>query len=190
MDLDTRPPEMERSTMMVWIQQCPNCGHCAKDVSHFAPELRGTLESPNYRQHLANKALPPLAAEFICAGLLQEAAGSLVEAGWEYLHAAWIADDAGLLSGSKQWRDETARCWRRAMDSTDLHPKLCADLDTIMVDCLRRAGRGQEALPIIDRLLSGESNSVIEKVLVFQRELITHEDFGRHTVSESIKQED
>ena len=26
-DLDLRPPEMQRSTMHVWIQECPHCGY-------------------------------------------------------------------------------------------------------------------------------------------------------------------
>ena len=26
-DLDTRPPEMMRSTMDMWVQECPSCGY-------------------------------------------------------------------------------------------------------------------------------------------------------------------
>jgi hypothetical protein len=25
-DLDTRPPEMQRSTIFAWVQRCPECG--------------------------------------------------------------------------------------------------------------------------------------------------------------------
>ena len=30
-DLDTRPAEMERSTINYWIQTCPSCGFCYPD---------------------------------------------------------------------------------------------------------------------------------------------------------------
>lgn len=32
-DLDTRAPEMARSTMFMWVKCCPSCGYCASDVS-------------------------------------------------------------------------------------------------------------------------------------------------------------
>ncbi len=32
-DLDTRPPEMKRSTLSLWIQRCPSCGYSSPDLS-------------------------------------------------------------------------------------------------------------------------------------------------------------
>lgn len=32
-DLDTRPPEMERSTIKYHIQYCPSCHYCAPDIT-------------------------------------------------------------------------------------------------------------------------------------------------------------
>ena len=32
-DLDLRPPEMERSTMSLWLQECPNCGFVSGDLA-------------------------------------------------------------------------------------------------------------------------------------------------------------
>lgn len=79
MDLDARPPEMERSTMIAWVQQCPTCGYCAKDVSQFSDQQREVLNSREYRQHLADRSLPALAGRFICSGLLLSASGQHVE---------------------------------------------------------------------------------------------------------------
>ena len=31
-DLDLRPPEMQRSTMGQWIQQCPKCGYVSGSI--------------------------------------------------------------------------------------------------------------------------------------------------------------
>ena len=32
-DLDMRPPEMQRSTMPYWVEECPFCGYVSADVS-------------------------------------------------------------------------------------------------------------------------------------------------------------
>ncbi len=189
MDLDTRPPEMARSTMLAWVQQCPTCGHCARDASQFDSKLRGILESQDYQQHLKNETLPPLAARFICSGLLLEAGGKIVEAGLEYLRVAWIMDDAEAAAGSKQWRGQAANCLARSLEVSATPAGSDANVGTIMVDCLRRAGRGQEALSVIERILSGNVGAVIEQVLIFQRELITRGDIRSHTIDEAIKQE-
>lgn len=173
--------------MIAWIQQCPNCGYCAADASQFEHGLRKALESSDYQQHLTDTALPRLAPRFICSALLLEAAGKMHEAGREFLRVAWVMDDAELVVGSKTWRDRAAKCLTGAMESSEAERR--AEIGAVLVDCLRRAGRGQEALPVIDRILSGESSAVIEQVLVFQRELITHGDIRVHKISEAIKKE-
>ena len=55
-----------------------------------------------------------------------------------------------------------------------------------MTDCLRRAGRGTEAMPIIERGLSQGYDDVIHKILVFERALIQRGDTGRHLIKEAI----
>lgn len=93
-DLDTRPPELQRSTMHAWIQRCPFCGYCSRDVAEFDHRLRPVLESTEYRSQLTDAVYPELTSIFICAGMLAEAAGRQADAGWAYLHAAWTLDDA------------------------------------------------------------------------------------------------
>jgi hypothetical protein len=41
-----------------------------------------------------------------------------------------------------------------------------------MADCLRRAGRGTEALEVVERGLSQSYEDVIQKILAFERALI------------------
>jgi hypothetical protein len=93
-DLDTRPPEMQRSTMHAWIQRCPSCGYCSHDASEFDARFREVVESAEYRSQLADTCCPEVASTFICARMLAEAAGRGADAGWAYLHAAWALDDA------------------------------------------------------------------------------------------------
>ncbi|MBP6507070.1 MAG: hypothetical protein KA257_05850 [Opitutaceae bacterium] len=186
MDLDTRPPEMERSTMNAWIQRCPGCGHCASDASVFDRRLMVLLESENYQGNLVDPNLPPLSAQFVCAGLLLEAALEFVKAGWEFLHAAWVTDDANLANESRKWRTRAAECFGRCLESAELSNEFAIELSAVQVDCLRRANRGKEAAPIIDRLQAEARNPVIDQVMVYQRRLIMNGDNAAHTVSEAM----
>ena len=39
-DLDTRPPEMTRSTIYYSIQRCPSCGYSASDLSECSGDVK------------------------------------------------------------------------------------------------------------------------------------------------------
>ena len=47
-DLDLRPPEMRRSTMHIWIQECPFCGYISKDVTDETSVTKELLSSERY----------------------------------------------------------------------------------------------------------------------------------------------
>ncbi|MBS7251264.1 MAG: hypothetical protein KIH08_11870 [Candidatus Freyarchaeota archaeon] len=92
-DLDTRPPEMKRSTLPYWIEFCPECGFCAPDISEAPPEAAEIVRSEAYQQQLHNPEFPALANKFLCLSLILEKIGVYVGAGWCSVHAAWACDD-------------------------------------------------------------------------------------------------
>ena len=47
-DLDLRPPEMERSTMDWWIEECPHCGYVAPDLSEKTAITKEWLNNGQY----------------------------------------------------------------------------------------------------------------------------------------------
>ena len=47
-DLDLRPAEMKRSTMPVWVQECPECGFISGDVTDLSTVTREWLQSEQY----------------------------------------------------------------------------------------------------------------------------------------------
>ena len=47
-DLDLRPPEMQRSTMPHWVQECPKCGYVACVISDKCPVSAEFLKSEEY----------------------------------------------------------------------------------------------------------------------------------------------
>src|SRR5262245_66304931 len=47
-DLDLRPPEMKRSTMDAWLQECPNCGFVSGNLAEAERGSRKILSTePN-----------------------------------------------------------------------------------------------------------------------------------------------
>lgn len=60
-DLDTRPPEMRRSTIFAWVQRCPQCGYCACDVSKAPSQAEALVRSSEYIRQLSDSIYPELA---------------------------------------------------------------------------------------------------------------------------------
>jgi hypothetical protein len=44
-DLDSRPPEMRRSTIGYWVHRCPVCGCCAADLETAPETARALVEA-------------------------------------------------------------------------------------------------------------------------------------------------
>lgn len=180
-DLDLRPAEMHRSTMDCWIHRCPSCGYCARDLAKFDERFRAVMEMTAYRAILSDRQLPKLASTFLCAGMLDEAAGRPGDAGWSYLHAAWVLDDHDKDDLARHWRGWAADVFLAVVAKGETFADDGAS-ELIVADCLRRAGRGAEALPVIDGALARDGDDTVRKALAFERKLIALGDVSRHTV--------
>ena len=93
-DLDTRPSEMVRSTIHVWVERCPSCGYCASNLSKGEPSVLEILQAPEYVAQLNHKDFPELANSFFCKSMIDEHTGDWATATWALIHAAWACDDA------------------------------------------------------------------------------------------------
>jgi hypothetical protein len=187
MDLDTRPPEMQRSTMIAWIQRCPSCGYCAGDTSVFNESARKVLNSSTYRSQLVDPTMPGLGTSFACAGMLHEAAGENVEAGWAYLRTAWLCDDESQVAESISWRSRAADIFLGSMKRGEQMVNQQGGAEAIVTDCLRRAGRGDEAIPLVEQILGGNYDPALKTILAYQRTLILAGDHNVHTVSDALE---
>ena len=185
-DLDTRPPELQRSTMHAWIQRCPSCGYCARDVAEFDNRLRPVIDGAGYRSQLADARYPELSSTFICAAMLAEAGERQADVGWAYLHAAWTLDDANNDELAGVWRGRAADKFLAVLNDGQLFAEQPGASDAIVTDCLRRSSRGTEALQVIERGLSQSYEDVIHKILAFERALIQRGDTGRHLIKEAF----
>jgi len=65
-DLDLRPAEMQRSTVWMWVQRCPQCGYCADSLDKAGDGADAVTASASYREQLVDPGLPELAVSFVC----------------------------------------------------------------------------------------------------------------------------
>jgi len=178
---------MYRWTMHTWIQRCPSCAYCSRDAAKFDDRFRPVIDSFSYRSQLTDARYPELASTFICAGMLAEEVERRDDAGWAYLHAAWTLDDANKDELARVWRSKAADQFLDLLNVGHSFAKQPGASEAIVTDCLRRAGRGPEALRVIERALSQSYEDIIHKILALQRSLIERADTSRHLIKDALE---
>lgn len=206
-DLDTRPPEMQRSTLPHWVQVCPHCGYVASKVSEGTDATPQIIRSDHYRAQLTDSAYPELATRFLCWALVQEQQGNPIGAGWSSVHAAWASDDAGDAAAA-------ARCRRRALQLFARGRKTRRRISQqryaeypLLTDLWRRVGDFEAAIGVCREGLSkiakakqrrrregrgtgaSEDIALIEKILRYQESLVEGRDAAARTVEEALARE-
>ena len=184
-DLDTRPPNMERSTIFTWVQRCPWCGYCASDISKRIREAENIIHSVSYKQQLNNSAFPELANSFLCFSLILENVGNYAGAGWECIHAAWSCDDANLNTCAQSCRKKAVILLQKAREKGQSFAKRTGAEETIMADLLRRSGQFELALKVCNDGLKKNPEKIISDILRFQKILIGKSDVACHTIAEA-----
>ena len=177
-DLDMRPPEMARSTMDTWMQQCPGCGLVALDLSDKWEGDPDWLKSAGYLEAKSRLGIPPLARTFLCKAFLDSKENDHFGAFRQTLWAAWVLDDEKLEVEAREVRLEAAR-WLE--DQTDLNPNTQATL----LDVLRRAQAWDKARRVGEDLQAQTLDAVLAAVVAYQLGRIEQRDDGVHTVDEA-----
>jgi len=184
-DLDSRPPEPERSSLSYWIHTCPSCGYCAPDLSDGDRAFEAVVRSEEYRNTLENPSTPRLAGQFLCWALLQESRKEYEKAGWAAIHAAWACDDAGAGQWAAKCRKRASELLMRAREMGQWFAEDAGLEEAILVDLLRRAGLFEKALRLCEERLRKEPEETVKVILQYQEDLIRKSDDGRHTVAEA-----
>nr|MDO8080292.1 hypothetical protein [Candidatus Freyarchaeota archaeon] len=165
LDLDMRPPEMERSTINLWIETCPSCGYCVSDISKRIEKASEVVRGNTYQQQLNNPEFPKLANKFLCFSLILESVDNYAGAGWSSVYAAWACDDAGssalkeaskngsierFTNAAKKCRIRAATLFQKARENDQSFAEEVGVEEALMVDLPRRAGRFESALRICE----------------------------------------
>lgn len=187
-DLDTRPPEMRRSTILYWIRRCPSCGYCAPQVSEGPQEAKELIACEAYRQQLDDPSYPELANRFLCWALIQERAGSDARAGWAALHAAWACDDQGASEAARRCRLRALELFRRSQAKGRPFIEGRGAEQILLADLLRRSGRFEEVEAVCEEGLRANPNKLVREVLAFQKRLALLKDDRAHRIEEAVTQ--
>ena len=173
-DLDLRPPEMERSTMPLWIHRCPGCGYVSENVDDLTTVTAEYLASEEYHSCDGIEFKSDLAGEFYQFYMISTVDKNVRDAFYALVHAAWACDDEGDT-------ENAVRCRRLALPLADEFIRMNegnrANMDTIglmKADLMRRAG-------LFDEVVSGYAgvtydNDLMDRILAFEIELSERKD--------------
>ena len=188
-DLDTRPPEMMRSTMSLWIQCCPSCGYCAPDISSGPQIASQVIQSAAYLNQKIDATYPELATKFLCWSIIQEAAGEHSDAGWAAVRAAWACDDANASSRAKVSRQRAIDLFKQAhLKETNFVIGAGAE-EAILADLLRRSGNFEAVAEICKQGLEKNPEDLVKKILLFEQHLSKQKNEKCYTIEEMVKSE-
>lgn len=189
-DLDFRPPEMQRSTMPYWVEECSYCGYVAEDISAPVPFPKYVVQlitSESYANCDGIEFKSDLAKAFYRQYFLAMEKGDKQDAMTAIHHAAWVCDDdPDEEENAKKCRELALEIWpvysARYMDNEDEDEER---EDLIRADLLRRAG-------LFDDVISDytgkhyTADKVHDSIIQYQVELATKHDAACHTVEEAI----
>ena len=188
-DLDTRPPEMQRSTMSMWVQECPSCGYVADEISdpcEVSPEF---LKSEGYLTCEGHKLKSKLASSFYRLSMIQQESNHIMGAFFAMLHGAWACDDAKDYAGALACREKAASLATELIDGGTLKASGRENIMLMRADILRRAGRFEDVIRLYsDVKFEAEGNNleVMNAVLEFELELARRKDTTCYTVKDAL----
>ena len=198
-DLDFRPPEMKRSTMPYWIQECPSCGYVAVDVSLSAPfpkYIRQLIASEDYRNCGDLRFRSDLAKQFYRQYFLALEKGDKQEALHAIHCAAWECDDTpGEEMNAKQCRllaldvlenDHPHDMETEAEDDDYYEDDEKEEIkDLIKADLLRRTGQFEEVIAEYSKK-QYETNKQFHSFAKYQVMLAMQQDDTCHRLDEAL----
>lgn len=184
-DLDLRPPEMARSTIAFWVQECPNCKYVSESISDPLKVDASFLSTKQYLEcdgmPFGDSSLEEVAKRFFRQYLLAQEQGDDRRALSALMHAAWICDDsrndeAASACRLKAAAKATALIEQDESDKESLH--------LVRVDLYRRSGRFDEAIQACSCI--SFSDETMEKVRLFELLRAQEEDRRCYTVAQAV----
>lgn len=164
-DLDLRPPEMKRSTIPYWIQQCPVCGYTNRTIEVAPPTNVNMqwLQSDSYTNCEGIQFQDNDAKKFYHHYMVCKSAKETESAFRAILCAAWMCDDANEKENAIACRLVAAELAMEIL-VTDSDPKWLM----IRTDLLRRAGHFDMAIEETKQVILPKTNKLIGALLAFE----------------------
>ena len=192
-DLDLRPPEMKRSSMVYWIQECNACGFCAVDISNssfipFKKEIEILLKDEYYVQIWKHdERFGPLASRFIRQSLVLDLMKHIAQAAWAELHGAWPGDDSSEIEGDESCRMGAFYKFKKCKIYGIKFAEQNGLEEAIMIDLLRRASEFEKANSLCYDTIGYVDDEFVLALLYFQRDSIWVSDCGRYQIGDVLE---
>lgn len=179
-DLDLRPPEMLRSTMSFWIQECPHCGYVSENIEDDTTIDKEFLKSTEYSSCSNNDFKSELAKMFYRYYMINLLDDNCDDAFHAILHAAWSCDDVGDKDKAVYCRKLAIVELEKIIDNTNKEI-----LKVQKADLLRRAGLFNLVINEYSDL--NFKDEILQKIISFQIEKSNQEDIKCYTVADVLE---
>lgn len=175
-DFDTRPAEPLRSTLPLWLQNCPHCLYSAPSIDQAPPGVAEAVRNPLYLEQ---------PNPFFRHACLLEILGHLPQAGWTALHAAWAADDASDPTLARRARLLALALFKKGKSAGLSFMDSTAEEFALATDLYRRLGEFDDARATVLAALDEPSlPPLLEDLLRAQLAFIDRADSAPHSLSE------
>lgn len=183
-DLDLRPPEMMRSTMAMWLQECPHCGYIAPDLKDEPAVTKEFLQSESYTSCDGLNFTNHLTERFYRYHLINIAAGDNEGAYAAALRAAWCCDDYRDKENAKHCRLLALEHLEKVIQKGSVPDELFL----VKSDLLRRSGQFER----VGAELEGKNfpNDILKAIAAFEIEKANQGDTSCYRVQDVKTDED
>ena len=177
-DLDLRPPEMERSTMEWWLEECPHCGYVANDLSKKTVITKDWLKNNRYSSCDNRNFESTLVEKFYKYYLINMTNNNHKSAFYAVLHAAWACDDVEDVDNAMYCRQKALEELSKCVVDNDKKETLLL----VRADLLRRTRQ----FDLLVKEYEGQifSEELLNKIAAFQVEKAKEQDTACYTVAD------
>ena len=179
-DLDSRPPEMMRSTMSWWLKECERCGYVSTHLSYNRNITRKWLKSEKYTSCDERDFESDLAKRFYKYYLINLETEDPKKAFYAALHTAWCCDDQKDTDNAIHCRE----CALVEIEKIIPTTRKSEDLIIIKADLLRRTGQFEAVIEEYQG--KSFSKDLSNKIIAFQIERAKAKDTACYTVDDAI----
>jgi hypothetical protein len=185
-DLDTRPPQMIRSTLKFQIRRCTMCGYCAPDLADASTQVFEIVKMDFYQTQLFHPEFSVLVNNFLCHSIIQRALGALDEAGWSSVRAAWVCDDEQVPHAARQCRAQAIRLFQLCQRTGVSFASDPGVEEAVLADLYRRIGQFEQVHPLCQQGIAKNPSDTIYQMLNFQIALAKQQDPVCHVIAEAL----
>lgn len=178
-DLDLRPSEMQRSTMNIWVLECPHCGYVSGNLENKTLISEKFLKSDSYMTCDGIEFIGRISKKFYKAYLIAKEVEEANKCFFNLLHCAWDCDDHEDPNAAK-----IRKLALKYFDDLEFSDEEKKDYLAIKADLLRRTGQFDLLIEEFSDVTIGEE--IYDKIIRFQIEKANEKDTQCYTVEDAV----